>query len=94
MRKAHLKGRQAALHKFALGPPLQVDQFMADVEQGKDLPVAALPPASHVPPALDDSTPMPPPPPMGAGSTVGGPQAQLAGAPPAEPPQSMGALRG
>jgi len=69
--KAYRQGSQKAFGKFALGPPTQVDQFMADVEQGKDVaPEPALPPASFVPPALDGTTPMLPPMEMSAGSTV------------------------
>lgn len=94
-------GAHAALAKFALGPPTQVDQFIADIEHGKDvLPEAAMPPMSHVPgdvpPALDGTMPlqMPstsPATPPGLGSTVG--DAPLPGDPGAPPP-SMDALGG
>jgi hypothetical protein len=59
-------GRLAALQKFALAPPTQVDQFVADVDAGKDVPPGSMmggmdgsmggPP----PPALDGSIPMQP----------------------------------
>lgn len=97
LKQAFQSGRVAALRKFALGPPTQVDQFMADVEAGKDVPPeAALPPMPGMmgaPPALDGSVPMTPPPNPGAGSTVGGPPPEMAGAPGAPPPV-MGALGG
>lgn len=93
------RGVKDAFAKFALGPPTQVDQFMADVESGKDvMPDPALPPMSHAPgeslPALDGTTPLstsPPTPQDTVGSTVG--QPPLAGSP-AAPPPSMGALGG
>lgn len=98
LQAAYARGARAALEKFALGPPTQVDQFMADVEQGKDVPPEATPPPmSHVPgetlPALDGTMPLstsPPTPQDTLGSTVG--QPPLAGSP-AAPPPSMGALR-
>jgi hypothetical protein len=31
-------GRRAAFNKFALNPPTQVDDFVASVESGKDVP--------------------------------------------------------
>lgn len=78
IRLAYLRGRRDALAKFALAPPSQVDQFVADVEQAKDAPPPGLPPMSlpQPPPALDGTTPlqMPsPPPPMSLGWTVGTP---------------------
>lgn len=93
------RGVKDAFAKFALGPPTQVDQFMADVESGKDvMPDPALPPMSHALgeslPALDGTTPLstsPPTPQDTVGSTVG--QPPLAGSP-AAPPPSMGALGG
>jgi hypothetical protein len=103
LKQAYTRGWRAALQKFALGPPTQVDQFMADVEHGQDVPPeAATPPMSHAPgetlPALDGTTPlqMPstsPPTPPGVGSTVGTPPA-LSGDPAMQPPPSMGALGG
>ncbi len=85
IKTAYLAGCQSALRKFALGPPTQVDQFVADVENGKDIPPeAALPPASdQVPPSLDGTIPMPPLPSFGAGSTVA---PELAGMPSQPPP--------
>lgn len=91
--QAYEHGVRGALAKFALGPPTQVDQFMANVEHGKDVPIeAAMPSMSHAPgeglPALDGTMPLqmpssssPTPPEMG--STVGEP-----------PPPNMGALGG
>lgn len=72
IKAAYLAGCRSALQKFALGPPTQVDQFVADVEGGKDVPPeAALPPASEqVPPSLDGTIPMRPLPSFGAGATV------------------------
>lgn len=84
IKSAYLNGCQAAFRKFALGPPTQVDQFVADVESGKDiLPEAAQPPAPGPPAALDGTIPMPPLPSFSAGSTVA---PELAGAPAAPPP--------
>jgi len=96
LKDAYTKGWRAALEKFALGPPTQVDQFVADVEHGKDVaPEPNVPPMSHAPgeglPALDGTFPMQlpstsPPTPPGLGSTIG--------TPPPPPPPSMGALGG
>lgn len=59
IRTAYEKGRRAALEKFALAPPTQVDEFVQSIEQGKDVP---LPQASMepppTPPALDGTTPL------------------------------------
>jgi hypothetical protein len=59
---AYMRGWCAALEKFALGPPTQVDQFVADVEHGKDVaPEATAPPMSPAPgslPALDGTLPL------------------------------------
>ena len=94
LKQAFQNGRGAALRKFALGPPTQVDQFVADVDMGKDVPPeAAMPPMPGPPAALDGSVPMIPPPSLGSGSTVGGPPPEMAGAPGAPPP-SMGMLGG
>ena len=89
LKTMYQRGVDAAFAKFALGPPTQVDQFMADVDQGKDVtPEAALPPMSHAPgenlPALDGTMPLStsPPTPMDTlGSTIGQP-------PPAPPPNT------
>lgn len=97
---AYRLGCAKALEKLALGPPTQVDQFVADVESGKDVPPeAALPPmAGQPPPALDGTIPLqmpstsPPTPQDTLGSTIG--QPPLAGDPAAQPPPSMGALSG
>lgn len=93
-------GARAARVKFALGPPTQVDQFVADVEHGQDIPPqAALPPMSQPsgsPAALDGTMPLstsPPTPQDTIGSTVGQPPPPLPGDPAAQPPPSMGALR-
>lgn len=90
IKQAYSLGWRNALAKFALGPPTQVDQFIADVDQAKDVvPEAALPPMSHAPgetlPALDGTIPLSTssPTPPDIGSTVGTP-----------PPPSMGALGG
>lgn len=91
LKTAFTGGRQAALRKFALGPPTQVDQFVADVEMGKDVPPeAAQPPMPGPPSALDGSVPLQLPPPPGAGSTV---SPEMAGTP-AAPPPSTGMLGG
>jgi hypothetical protein len=74
IKRAYALGCRTAFGKFALDPPTQVDQFIADVEQGKDVV-----PAPEAPPmSLDGTTPMPPLPSFGAGSTVA---PELAGAP-------------
>lgn len=69
------RGARGALHKLGLGPPTQVDQLVADIESGKDIPPQ--PPPMAPPPALDGTTPlsMPaqPSPAPGLGSTVGRP---------------------
>lgn len=93
--ETYARGVRAARMKFALAPPTEVDQFMAEVEQGKDVPPEpALPPMPGAPsadlPALDGTTALQlpstsPPTPPGLGSTVGTPP---------EPPPSMGALGG
>lgn len=86
IKKAYAIGCRAAFGKFALDPPTQVDQFIADVEQGKDVaPEPAMPPVS-----LDGTTPMPPLPSFGAGSTVA---PELAGSP-SEPPPMIGPMGG
>lgn len=92
------RGVKAAFEKFALDPPTQVDQFMAEVESGKDVPPPMDAPMANVPgeapPALDGTQPLStsPPTPMDMlGSTVG--QPPLAGAP-GEPSPSMGMLGG
>lgn len=101
LRQAYEKGARAAAARFkiALGPPTQVDQFMANVESGKDIPPTDVPPMSHPPgetmPALDGIVPLstsPPTPQDTIGSTIGSPP--LPGDPAAQPPPSMGALRG
>lgn len=88
IKTAYRAGCRSALQKFALGPPTQVDQLVADVESGKDVPPeAALPPASvQTPPSLDGTIPMPPLPAFGAGSTVA---PELAGMPAPGPPPMM-----
>lgn len=86
IKKAYAIGCRAAFGKFALDPPTQVDQFIADVEQGKDVaPEPAMPPMS-----LDGTTPMSPLPSFGAGSTVA---PELAGSP-SEPPPAIGPMGG
>ena len=95
---AYALGRAKALEKLALGPPTQVDQFVADVESGKDVPPASPPMAQEpagAPPALDGTTPLstsPPTPQDTVGSTIG--QPPLAGDPAAQPPPSIAALHG
>lgn len=54
IRQAYRQGIFDALAKFALAPPSQVDEFMANVEKGKDVP----PPDVPTPPALDGTTPL------------------------------------
>lgn len=96
---AYQLGRAKALEKLALGPPTQVDQFVADVEQAQDVPpTAAMPPMAGgpPPPALDGTTPMStsPPTPMDTiGSTIGQPP-PMSGDPAGQPPPMMGALGG
>jgi len=95
LKQAYASGRVAAMRKFALGPPTQVDQFVADVEMGKDVPPeSAQPPMAGnlagPPTALDGSVPLQLPTPPSPGSTVA---PEMAGAP-AAPPPSMGALGG
>lgn len=93
LRTAYRHGRAVAFKKFALGPPTQVDDFMANVEHGQDVPPpVAAPPMGSMghPPALDGTMPlqMPstsPPTPPGLGSTVGQAVEQA-------PPPNMGAL--
>lgn len=53
IRTAYEKGRRDALAKFALAPPTQVDEFVQNVEAGKDIPPPAAPPT-----ALDGTTPL------------------------------------
>jgi hypothetical protein len=93
---AYKLGRAKALEKLALGPPTQVDQFVADVESGKDVPPEPPPMAQGTPPALDGTMPLstsPPTPMDTVGSTVG--QAPpLAGDPAAQPAPSLAALHG
>lgn len=92
LKHAFKDGGIAAMLKFALGPPTQVDQFVANVEMGKDVPPeAAQPPMPGHPVALDNTMPLQLPPPPGAGSTVA---PELAGSPPSTPPPAMGALGG
>lgn len=59
IRTAYQAGCRAALEKLALAPPTQVDEFVQNVEQGKDIP---LPQAEMAPPptptALDGTTPL------------------------------------
>jgi hypothetical protein len=38
LRRVFDAGRRAAFDKFALNPPTQVDDFVASVESGKDVP--------------------------------------------------------
>lgn len=95
---AYALGRAKALEKLALGPPTQVDQFVADVESGKDVPPPPPPMAqgpAAMPAALDGTMPLstsPPTPQDTLGSTVG--QPPLAGDPAAQPPPSIAALHG
>lgn len=57
IKHAFERGHRDALRKFALAPPTQVDQFVADVETGKDVA-----PAHDMTPALDGSMPIAQPP--------------------------------
>ena len=84
IRKAAEAGRHDALAKFALGPPTQVDQFVADIEQGQDVPPSQAPvlpqdpsaalgmPEGAMPSLAGESTSPPTPP--GVGSTVAPPR--------------------
>jgi hypothetical protein len=38
LQRAYVAGTRAAFAKFALNPPTQVDDFVANVESGKDVP--------------------------------------------------------
>lgn len=66
LRHAYAAGFRAAFQKLALNPPTQVDEFVANVESGKDVPPD---PSTDVP----QQPPMQvqPPDPMSLGSTVG-----------------------
>ena len=50
LKQAFAAGYRAALLKFALDPPTQVDAFVDSVEQGKDVPQD---PATLAPPGMD-----------------------------------------
>lgn len=99
---AYALGCVKALEKLALGPPTQVDQFVANVESGKDVPPAPPPMAQEsaaTPLCLDGTTPLstsPATPTDTVGSTVGSTVGQppLAGDPAAQPPPSIAALHG
>ncbi|HEX7018737.1 MAG TPA: hypothetical protein VF159_01910 [Gemmatimonadaceae bacterium] len=54
IRTAYENGCRDALAKFALAPPTQVDEFVQNIEAGKDIP----PPAAPPPTALDGTTPL------------------------------------
>lgn len=54
IRDAYDKGRKDALAKLALAPPTQVDEFVQNIEAGKDIP----PPAASPPTALDGTEPL------------------------------------
>jgi hypothetical protein len=70
IKQALALGRRDALRKFALGPPTQVDQFIAGVENGKDvLPMSASQEPEPLS-ALDGSIPPQGLPTFGTGSTV------------------------
>lgn len=90
IKSAYREGCRVAFRKFALSPPTQVDQFVADVESGKDvLPEAAQPPAPGPPASLDGTIPLPPLPSFDAGSTVAPELAGTPAAPPPPPPPMM-----
>lgn len=57
IRTAYEAGRRAALAKLALAPPTQVDEFVQNVEHGKDV-VPEPAPAAPPPTALDGTTPL------------------------------------
>lgn len=90
LRHVWTAGYRSAFKKFALSTPTQVDAFMADVENGKDVPPEAALGQSGPPSGLDQlaqmqqQSPVQPPPapePATLGSTVGEP-----------PPEKQGAL--
>lgn len=85
IKTTYLAGCRSALQKFALSLPTQVDQFVSDIESGKDIPPeAAIPLASvQIPASMDGTTPMPQLPPFRAGATVA---PELVGSPVAPPP--------
>jgi hypothetical protein len=77
LKTSFVRGYAAAFRKMALSPPTQVDDFLAHVESGKDMPIdpsssingaPMAPPAQPPPPVgLDDfmSRGQPPQPPQG-----------------------------
>lgn len=67
LRHAYAAGYCAAFQKLALSPPTQVDEFVANVESGKDVP----PDASTNVPQEPPSMPVQEPDPHSLGSTVG-----------------------
>lgn len=56
IRQSYMRGGRDALVKLGLAPPSLVDQLVAEVEHGKDVP----PPSLAPPPltALDGTTPL------------------------------------
>lgn len=56
----YAQGCLAVLQKLALSPPTQVDQFVADVEHGQDIPPPAdLPPMSGADDGVQELAGMP-----------------------------------
>jgi len=84
LRRSYNQGIHTAFLKFALAPPTQVDEFLAGVENGKDVPpdpsTDALADAGVSEGA--DAMPLPEDPAMAQGETMGGMAAKSAGLPP------------
>ena len=59
LKASFVRGYAAAFKKMALSPPTQVDDFLAKVESGKDMPVD---PSSSINGAPPGPPAMPPPP--------------------------------
>jgi hypothetical protein len=85
LKQSYARGCRDALEKLALSPPTQVDDFVANVESGKDVPPD---PSAMRPPAPDMGAGTPPE----AGEDVSGLPPET-GAPAQElPPELLAAL--
>lgn len=85
---SYLRGYAAAFKKLALSPPTQVDDFLAKVESGKDMPLDPTSSMNGAPMGGPMGGPMgappQPPPPVGLEDFMSRGQP-----PPAPPPQGM-----